>query len=51
MVVCIVVRSGLMCCSVMVSRFVVYLVLLNEVCFLSLGVCLCSGWGGCCVFV
>ena len=46
--------------SVMVTRFVpmfvVYLVLLNVVCFLSLGVCLCivnlcSGCDGYCVFV
>ena len=45
MVVCIVVRLVFMSCSIMVFRFVlmfvVYLVLLNVVCFLSLGV----GWG------
>ena len=38
-----------MSCSVMVSglvmMFVMYLVLLNVVCFLTLGVCLCSGCG------
>ena len=42
MVVCIVLRLVFMSCSVMVSgylpMFVVYIVLLNAVCFLSLGV-------------
>ena len=46
MVVCIVIRLMFMSCSVMVCgfvrMFVVYLVLLNVVCFLSLGVCLCN---------
>ena len=54
-VVCIVVRLVFMSFSVMLSglvlMFVVYLMLLNVVCFLTLGVCLCSGCGGCCVFV
>ena len=61
MVVCsIVVRLEFMSCSVTVSVFVpmsvVYLVLLNVVCFLSLGVSLCivilcSWWDGCGGFV
>ena len=53
MVVCIV-RLVFMSCSVMVSEFglmfVVYIVLLNMVCVLSLGVCLCNGCNGCCAF-
>ena len=48
-VVCIVVMLACMSCSVMV--FVVCLVLLNVVCSLSLGVCLCSGCHGCCGFI
>ena len=56
---CIVVRLVFTSCSVIVSGFVlifvVYQVLLNVVCFLSLGVCLCiislcSGCDGCCAF-
>ena len=44
-----------MSCSAMVFGFVVYLVLLNVVCFLILAVCLsivslCSGCYGCCAF-
>ena len=60
MVVCIVVRLVFTSCSLMVyglvMMFVVYLVLLNVVCFLSLGVgwyivSLCSACNGCCIFV
>ena len=36
--------------SAFVLMCVVYLVVLNVVCFLSIGVCLCSGCDGCCVF-
>ena len=45
-----------MSCSVIVSGivlvFVMYLVLLNVVCFLTLGVCFCivSLYSGCCAF-
>ena len=36
--------------SGLVLMFVVYLVLLNVICFLSLAVCLCSGCDECCAF-
>ena len=38
-------------CPVIVYVFVVYLVLLNVGCFLSLGVGLCSGCDGWCAFL
>ena len=59
MVECIIVRLVFMSCSVVVHgfmlMFVVYLVLLNVVCFLRLGVCLsivtlCGGCDGCGIF-
>ena len=53
MVVCSIVRLVFMSYSIKVSGFVlmfgVYLVLLNVICFLSLGVCLCSRCDVCCV--
>ena len=53
-VVCIM-KFEFMSCSVIVPGFVLillfYLVMLNVVCVLSLGVCLYSGCDGCCVFV
>ena len=59
MMMCIVVRLIFMSCYVMVAwfvlMFVMYLVLLNVVCFLNMEVCLyivnfCSGCDGCCDF-
>ena len=59
MLVCICVEFAVICCCVTVfgyvSMLVVYLMLLNVVCFLSLDVCgwivsLCSGCVGCCAF-
>ena len=53
MLVCICVEFAEICCCVTVSGCV--FMLLNVVCFLSLGVCgwivsLCSGCVGCCAF-